>query len=175
MGVELISGPIVARGPPVCNPCFQIRDVMIQDGKVRTCPCGPTVDRTHDSQSIALLLCRVPPPLSHATCYFVPQLLAPALAEDAISLSAFILWEKRPAVRESQGYRRQDCFSFRGSRRQGVAHRTGVLCRCSQPHPAGPHVLGPGQVAFNKTMEYEYVATSSLCSGIFLPGSSGFF
>lgn len=118
-----------------------------------------------------------PPALSSATCSVSCYLLfrPSALAEDATSLSAFILWQKRPVVRESRGYLRQDCFSFQGSRRQGVAHRTDVLSRCSQPDAAVPHILGPGRVAFNKTMEYEYVATSSLCSGIFLPGSSGFF
>lgn len=93
----------------------------------------------------------------------------PALAEDAVLLSAFILWQKRPVMRDCWGYLEAGLlFLLRG---ETMAHEPNICLQ--QQDPTGLHALGHRQVAFNKTMEY--VATSNLCSGIFLPGSSGFF
>lgn len=65
MGIELISGPTVAHGPAVCNPCSQaggaVIKLMRREGLALMTNCG------HKIAELPTCSARVPPALLHAT------------------------------------------------------------------------------------------------------------
>lgn len=107
-----------------------------------------------------------PPALWNATCFCALQLSAPTLAKDAILL-----------VRLFCGRRGQWCGGIGGTSKQDYFPSKCPEVQEWHINPlswadTGLHDLGQGQVVFNKSLGC--VATSDLCSGIFLWGSSDF-
>lgn len=132
-------------------------DTANTEGKdLPSCGCANTIVELPSCSLSATLA------LSHAPCYFVPQLCT-SLAEDGILLRAFILWQKKPVMRDCQDTSKGELFFLVSV--QGW--KSGRLTQCPEllppaRSPTGLQARGHQQVAFNKTMVC--VATSDLCS-----------
>jgi len=99
-------GPLWPMGEQFAIPAFK------QEGQIQliqnagTCP--PDQLWRHYSRTAFLLS------ESHLLCHMLPAILslrfAPALAEEGILLGAFILWQKKPVMRDCQDTSRENFF-----------------------------------------------------------------